>query len=179
MQKVSKQSLAMLALSILLAISIALTFTFAAVSQARTATGTINFAGSSAILINDAQSDYTYTINIDGNGAVSASDSWQDVTVKLSASSTTSTFDAELSFVIGDGVAEDTEGLATILGNYITLDETSLGDTQYVAGEGFTLGDVVKIKTIDPTANAADLAKLASTSTTMKVKVVFTATTIR
>ncbi len=45
MQKVSKQSLAMIALSILLAISIALTMTFAALSQSRTATGTITFSG--------------------------------------------------------------------------------------------------------------------------------------
>ena len=44
MQKVSKQSLAMLALSILLAISIALTFTFAALSDSKTATGTVTFS---------------------------------------------------------------------------------------------------------------------------------------
>ena len=49
MQKVSKQSLAMLALSILLAISIALTFTFAAVGTSKTATGTITFGGDTFI----------------------------------------------------------------------------------------------------------------------------------
>ena len=49
MQKVSKQSLAMLALSILLAISIALTFTFAAASVSKTAQGTITFTGSYAV----------------------------------------------------------------------------------------------------------------------------------
>ena len=53
MQKVSKQSLAMLALSILLAISIALTFTFAAVtSQSKTATGTITFDGQYSVAWN-------------------------------------------------------------------------------------------------------------------------------
>ena len=50
MQKVSKQSLAMLALSILLAISIALTFTFAALTSVnKTATGKITFSGEYAV----------------------------------------------------------------------------------------------------------------------------------
>ena len=44
MQKVSKQSLAMIALSILLAISIALTFTFAVLSDKQGAVGTITFS---------------------------------------------------------------------------------------------------------------------------------------
>ena len=52
MQKVSKQSLAMLALSILLAISIALTFTFAALQDKKTATGIITFEGSASIAWN-------------------------------------------------------------------------------------------------------------------------------
>ena len=51
MQKVSKQSLAMIALSILLAISIALTFTFAAVANvSKTATGTLTFSGKYSIV---------------------------------------------------------------------------------------------------------------------------------
>ena len=49
MQKVSKQSLAMIALSILLAISIALTFTFAALTASKTATGTITFQGEASV----------------------------------------------------------------------------------------------------------------------------------
>ena len=49
MQKVSKQSLAMIALSILLAISIALTFTFALLTDSKTATGTIKFSGSGSL----------------------------------------------------------------------------------------------------------------------------------
>ena len=49
MQKVSKQSLAMLALSILLAISIALTFTFAVLQDEKTATGTITFSGEASV----------------------------------------------------------------------------------------------------------------------------------
>ena len=49
MQKVSKQSLAMIALSILLAISIALTFTFAGLSATKTATGNITFSGDATV----------------------------------------------------------------------------------------------------------------------------------
>ena len=51
MQKVSKQSLAMIALSILLAISIALTFTFAALQDSKTAKGTITFAGEASVTL--------------------------------------------------------------------------------------------------------------------------------
>ena len=49
MQKVSKQSLAMIALSILLAISIALTVTFAATQVSKKATGSITFTGNYSI----------------------------------------------------------------------------------------------------------------------------------
>ena len=66
MQKVSKQSLAMLALSILLAISIALTFTFAALADKKTATGTISFTGNVALLVgatgSEAGSNYEFNI---------------------------------------------------------------------------------------------------------------------
>jgi len=72
MQKVSKQSLAMLALSILLAISIALTFTFAALTNTKTAEGTITFSGSVGLVV-DATSNIAtsesdsekYTFNIE------------------------------------------------------------------------------------------------------------------
>ena len=66
MQKVSKQSLAMLALSILLAISIALTLTFAALSQQKTATGTITFDGNVALELTGFEGgpdSFTFTIN--------------------------------------------------------------------------------------------------------------------
>ena len=60
MQKVSKQSLAMIALSILLAISIALTVTFAAMQDSKTATGTITFTGGASVAwnLNDANTAY-------------------------------------------------------------------------------------------------------------------------
>ncbi len=62
MQKVSKQSLAMIALSILLAISIALTMTFAALSANRTATGSITFSGNVSITYNDLAQDGTFNL---------------------------------------------------------------------------------------------------------------------
>ena len=68
MQKVSKQSLAMLALSILLAISIALTFTFAALAaEQKTVNGTITFQGNVAIELGEgfvSESGNTYTISL-------------------------------------------------------------------------------------------------------------------
>ena len=64
MQKVSKQSLAMLALSILLAISIALTFTFAALGQSKTATGTIVFSGNYTITMTGVTEE---TASLDNN----------------------------------------------------------------------------------------------------------------
>ena len=61
MQKVSKQSLAMIALSILLAISIALTFTFAALQDSKTATGTITFSDGFSLTEVDGTSSFTIT----------------------------------------------------------------------------------------------------------------------
>ena len=66
MQKVSKQSLAMIALSILLAISIALTFTFAALSSSSKATGTVTFSGNVSVKYNgheDLNGKMTFTVN--------------------------------------------------------------------------------------------------------------------
>ena len=74
MQKVSKQSLAMLALSILLAISIALTFTFAVAQDTKTATGTITFSGQAALVINGfagTEDAGTFSITIGQDGAIS------------------------------------------------------------------------------------------------------------
>ena len=73
MQKVSRQSLAMLALSILLAISIALTLTFAALSDSKTATGTITFSGNVALELTGFDgSEPTYTFTIDNPTDASA-----------------------------------------------------------------------------------------------------------
>ena len=67
MQKVSKQSLAMIALSILLAISIALTFTFAALTaEQNKATGTITFTGNLAIKMTgfEGKGPTSYTFSV-------------------------------------------------------------------------------------------------------------------
>ena len=67
MQKVSKQSLAMIALSILLAISIALTFTFAVAQSTKTATGTITFSGVAALVLDGFAGEAdggTFTITV-------------------------------------------------------------------------------------------------------------------
>ena len=67
MQKVSKQSLAMIALSILLAISIALTVTFAAMQDSKTATGTITFTGGASVAWNLNDANTAYANVSDGN----------------------------------------------------------------------------------------------------------------
>ena len=67
MQKVSKQSLAMLALSILLAISIALTFTFAGLYDSKTAKGTITFSGSVGLIMQYNGSNFVAGDGTSGN----------------------------------------------------------------------------------------------------------------
>ena len=74
MQKVSKQSLAMLALSILLAISIALTFTFASLTAQKTASGEITFQGDVAITLGSAFSSDKLSITTTGSGLLSIPD---------------------------------------------------------------------------------------------------------
>ena len=95
MQKVSKQSLAMIALSILLAISIALTFTFALLTDSKTATGTIQFSGSGSLSwsgfkgMTEASSnnitfsldESDYTISSDGESATLTNDWWASAKV--------------------------------------------------------------------------------------------------
>ena len=77
MQKVSKQSLAMIALSILLAISIALTFTFAAWSDSKTAKGTITFVAGGYLswVDENTQTDESLvSVTSDGNVTVKLTD---------------------------------------------------------------------------------------------------------
>ena len=172
MQKVSKQSLAMIALSILLAISIALTFTFAAIAgKTDKATGTITFSGASALLINNEESDYTFTITFDGTGTPSVSTTGFDtVAVSLAASSTTSNVAATFAInVIGDTAGT----LKTALEKYIKAADT-MSWTGKKAGE-----EVVKVKdtfTMAQVTDAADLALLSSATNTMTVTVSFAAT---
>ena len=84
MQKVSKQSLAMLALSILLAISIALTFTFAGLTAQKTASGEITFQGNVAITLGAGFSSDKLSITTNGSGALAIPD---NATIGLAAGS--------------------------------------------------------------------------------------------
>ena len=99
MQKVSKQSLAMIALSILLAISIALTFTFAALADKKTATGEITFIGNVAleftgtaieesgkITISNVDSDASSIQNALSNAKFKLSEASQQAYIKVTAS---------------------------------------------------------------------------------------------
>ena len=70
MQKVSKQSLAMIALSILLAISIALTFTFAALTESKTAKGTITFSAGGSVTWADNNEKKNETMVTITNGSL-------------------------------------------------------------------------------------------------------------
>ena len=105
MQKVSKQSLAMIALSILLAISIALTFTFAALSDQKTATGTITFSGDVSIemgagftAVEGNANSYKFALTANKNGVefannltISLGDTSQDAYVMIKISELSAT----------------------------------------------------------------------------------------
>ena len=128
MQKVSKQSLAMIALSILLAISIALTFTFAALTATRTATGTITLSGTVSVEWSYTGNDYVKiddgkgaSINLtDGDFDFNLRDNKTVATLKstvyaeLSKLSVKITNGASSSLVWAIKTAADTEGKITL-----------------------------------------------------------------
>ena len=105
MQKVSKQSLAMIALSILLAISIALTFTFALLTDSKTATGTIQFSGSGSLSwsgfkgitaassenITFSLDESDYTVSPEGTSATLTNNWWADAKVTFANGSSKKT----------------------------------------------------------------------------------------
>ena len=120
MQKVSKQSLAMIALSILLAISIALTFTLATLSDTKTAKGTITFNGTVALELGagftSGSRGYSFTLTAAANGAISIPD---NLTIGLTSSSS----NAHIKIAITKGseknasavtLAAKTTGLSTL-----------------------------------------------------------------
>ena len=77
MQKISRKSLAVVALSVLLAISMALTFTFAALNaEQRTATGTITFAGGLTITLAPGE-------GVNGTNGITIASSGQDLTITI------------------------------------------------------------------------------------------------
>ena len=125
MQKVSKQSLAMIALSILLAISIALTFTFAALSASKTATGTITFSGGVGLIyegVTDAP-NVSFTITYDGDGKVTVG-GLDTVTLKMATTSKKADVNAVIKYYAGE--TEVTSGDAlTALQKHVSLSATS------------------------------------------------------
>ncbi len=141
MQKVSKQSLAMIALSILLAISIALTFTFAALSATKTATGTITLSGTVSVEWSYTGTGYV-TIDSDDDASINLTDKDFDFNLKnnktvatlkntvyseLSNLSVTIKNGASSSLVWAIGTAADSE-------SKITLTQTDEYSSTYSTG---------------------------------------------
>ena len=139
MQKVSKQSLAMLALSILLAISIALTFTFAALSGSKKATGTITFSGGFSITTtgftnneSDESRSFTVTPSIDALGNVTyAIDNGNSGAKWTITNEDTASINLGVTITLADGTNADKNSTKIITTNGIT------SGIQY----GVTLGD--------------------------------------
>ncbi len=146
MQKISRKSLAVVALSVLLAISMALTFTFAALKDSETATGTITFAGGFTLTANSfggTDPDYTFTIAPsyapDGNVTFSI--------VENTANFAIATTDAQK------------------LGVTLTLTKTS-GNADLVTAKGFTSGTqyYLELNTQTATLELVDLLTLTGTT---------------
>ena len=138
MQKVSKQSLAMIALSILLAISIALTFTFAALSDKKTATGTITFSGGVGLIydgVTDA-ANIDITISYDGTNytAKVGEKNLSDVSIKLATTSVAATINATLT---------NTGKQSTVIAKIVSL--TQIEGTKKATDDGTALSEIIKI----------------------------------
>ena len=182
MQKVSKQSLAMLALSILLAISIALTFTFAAASTTKTATGTITFNGEFGLiydgLTNNDVNDIAFTITFSAGAPTIATSATSGgtldgVALKMSSTSKTATVTAKIEFKNSAGVVSSGEDF-TAISQYITIDNTSLGS--FAAGKT-VVADLGAFITVSQIANADDYAAIVdATDPIDEVVITFTAT---
>ena len=190
MQKVSKQSLAMLALSILLAISIALTFTFAALNSTKIATGTITFTGEVGLIYTNLNNnDGNLTFNAAYNGStktyditsndVTSDKTFADVEVKLAATSVKATIGVTLTYNATD---------STTIAKYVKLkadgtnfDKTS--DTKLTMKSGTTwnatagsvkVNDILELVAITEAADIVALSEAATNDVTFVIK--FTAT---
>ena len=149
MQKVSKQSLAMLALSILLAISIALTFTFAGLTNSKTAQGTITFDGNVAIVLGGTFApgdvkDYKLTLAVSDNGEIDLS----GATIGLAADSTAAYVKVTVAALTGDNATSGAvvmeadltaDGWTTLTGTTFT------SEAKLSAGDSINLGDLISI----------------------------------
>lgn len=150
MQKVSKQSLAMLALSILLAISIALTFTFAALSDSKTAQGTITFDGNVAIELGgtfvegDDNFDYKLTLAVNQNGEIDLS----GATIGLGANSTAAYVKVTVAALTGANAASGAvvmDADLTASGWKVLSGTIFTSEAKLSAGNSIALGDLISI----------------------------------
>ena len=146
MQKVSKQSLAMIALSILLAISIALTFTFAAIAgKTDKATGTITFSGDVAIQMAGFEGTtgaYTFTLTENADG-VALADSYK---IGLAAKSVSAFVKIEVAAPTGENVnAVTIANAATVNAAYTAEGNTFTSKAKINAGETVQLNQLIKI----------------------------------
>jgi len=122
MQKqVSKQSLAMVALSILLAISIALTFTFAAFVGTKTATGTITFSAGGTLewSVDTVAVDSNWTGNVE-DGYLLSEENASDATIGFVDGNITLAFASNCFSVASDELAENTGYTATLKADVLT-----------------------------------------------------------
>ena len=182
MQKVSKQSLAMLALSILLAISIALTFTFATLSNTKTATGTITFTGEVGLVfsgITDTD-NFAFDLTVDGNGNITIADTntnatdYNAATVKLAPTSMPANVAVTIAYTDTSSTLNKYVKLKAATG--LTLDNLALSTDAYWTPEsaGVKLADVVSLEKI---TDADDLVALSNVAT-LKFTVTFTASEV-
>ena len=189
MQKVSKQSLAMIALSILLAISIALTFTFAALAKTKTATGTIQFSGDKGIVytgLASGEDNLTFKVAYDADGAYTLSEvntaatdktSFGDIAIKMADNSLKGTVTAEIKYYVGtEGTTEATGAVKTAIEKLISLDNTKITANTAAGAEVCKIVDVIKIKsTTDASLSTADFAALYDAAEQIsKVVITFT-----
>ncbi len=138
MQKVSKQSLAMIALSILLAISIALTMTFAALQSSKTANGTISFSGDVAIEFGTGftTEDSGATYKIDLTASTDGITIPETATIGLSSSSVSAYMKITVSALQGDNATSGTVTMAR---------SASAAGTDFAGGTGTTFLTAEKI----------------------------------
>ena len=147
MQKVSKQSLAMLALSILLAISIALTFTFAAAGDSKSATGTITFDSSLAITFYDDEGESSAesaTFNVTVADGLATISNWSVAKIGFASTSTPGKITAS----IGTGAGNGANGCVTPV-----LVDSPVQTGQ--AGDSYTMEDFIKQIDVDMTKYVA------------------------
>ena len=174
MQKISRKSLAVATLSLLLVISMALTFTFAALVTTKKATGTITFTGGVGIvytgIADTANLEFGIEIGSEGNPVLTGLDSAQ-----LSVATTSKkvlTLTPSIAYLDDEAPAADT--VLTALQKLIVL-----SGTEYNAGYNAGAVIISDLKTVftlnDVTTLSAEEFNAIINAGTLKVEVTFTA----